>query len=307
MYQPIEILGILGQQLDADIFPRVENHGIVIPGDVDGSDFFRTKETSHERQGTRRPETGSWTRPPGRQRATSGSWTPCSAPPTICSDLRNLYQNELTAVLQAYPETQVWQQEDGIWLLTESVLLAGLNQKAVFLTGIPFSRERLPRAWGFWMRIPMIHPVWIGPRHTNMPDGSICAFDPKDCTWEVGGSLVSLLDLYSLWALRHLHLQVYGYWPGRQVATFVAERLMELKPFEHCGCGGDKPYAECCREADLKADRISETMRFYDLGGNRRSPHQVILRFVQEKGPLPVIAEVLPFNNLQMEKGPGYY
>lgn len=294
MYQPIEILRKLGQQLDVDIFPRVGNHGIVIPGDVDGSDFFRTKETNHERQGTRRPATRSWTGTARWKGETSGSWTPCSTSQTICSDLRSHYQNELTAVLQAYPETQVWQQEDGIWLLTESTLLAGLDQKAVFLTGIPFSRERLPRGWGFWLRIPLSHPAWIGQRHTNMPDGSICAFDPKDGTWEIGGSLVTLLDLYTLWALRHLHIQDYGYWPGRQVANYVTERLLELKPFELCGCGESMTYGECCRAADLKADRLFELMKFYDLGGFHRSPPQVISKFVQGKGPTPIISEVLP-------------
>lgn len=190
----------------------------------------------------------------------------------------------------------MWQQEDGIWLLTESMLLAGLDQKAVFLTGIPFSRERLPRGWGFWVRIPLLHPTWIGPRHTNMPDGSICAFDPKDSTWEIGGPLVTLLDLYTLWALRHLHLQAFGYWPGRQVANYVTERLMEVNPQEHCGCGGKKPYIECCCEADLKANRLFETMKFYDLGGFRRYPPPAIINFVQGSGLPPVLTDVLPFS-----------
>jgi hypothetical protein len=176
------------------------------------------------------------------------------------------------------------------------MLLPKLNQKAVFLTGIPFSRERLVRGWGFWMRIPMNHPQWIGPRHTNMPDGSICAFDPNDETWKVCGSLVSLLDLYTLWALRHLHLQILGYWPGRQVAKFVTERLLELKPFELCGCGRDMPYEECCQAADLRANRLFEAMRFCGLGGFCRCPPQAILKFIREEGPPPTIAEVLPFS-----------
>jgi hypothetical protein len=128
-----------------------------------------------------------------------------------------------------------------------------------------------------------------------MPDGSICAFDPDDGTWAIGGSIVSLLDLYTLWALRHFHLQVFGYWPGRQVASFVMERLLELKPFEHCGCGGDKPYEKCCQAADLKADRLSETIKFSDLGGFRRCPPQAILKFLTE-GYAPDITDVLPFS-----------
>jgi len=294
MCQPIKVLGKLGQLLDADVFPRVGNNGIVIPGDVVSSDFFRAKEKSHERQGTRRPETRPWARPPGGQRQAGGFGASCPTPPPVCSDLRTLYRNELTAVLQAYPETQVWEQEDGLWFRTESLLLPKLNRKAVFLTGVPFSRERLPRGWGFWMGIPMKQPQWIGPRHTNMPDGSICAFDPNDGTWAVGGALVSLLDLYTVWALRHLHLQILGYWPGRQVANYVTERLAELKPFELCGCGGDKLYEECCRAADLKADRLSEAMRFHALGGFHRCPPQAILKFVREDGLPPDINDVLP-------------
>lgn len=296
MYQAIEILGKLGQQLDVDIFPRVCNHGIVTPGDVDGSDFFRSQENKHERQRTRRSETRSWTRPSRGQRQAGRSGTPCPTTSTVCADLRVQYQNELKEVLQAYPETKIWQQDDGLWLQTESLLLPGLSQKAVFLTGIPFSRERLPRGWGFWLRTPLNHPLWIGPRHTNMPDGSICAFDPEDGTWEVGGSLITLLDLYTLWALRHLHLHVVGYWPGRQVATYVIERVLEIKPNELCGCGGDKSYIDCCRPADLNSNLPSAAIKFHDLGGFRRCPPMEISRFIQNKGPLPLITQVLPWS-----------
>ncbi len=64
-------------------------------------------------------------------------------------DLAELYQGELTALLQAYPGTRIWRQDEGYWLLSESALLPSLQQKALFLTGIPYARGRIARAWGF--------------------------------------------------------------------------------------------------------------------------------------------------------------
>ena len=294
MVMPMTILKEIGHQLDEDIFPRIMNGGIVMPGD----DAVRTspwaEEKKDERQGTRRPATRPWTGTAGGQRQTDRCGTPGTAPPPICAELKAHYEGELTAVHEAYPGTRVWHQAEGLWLLTESVLLPRLWQKAVFLTGIPFSRTRIVRSWGFWMGIPLRYPTWIGPRHTNMPDGSICAFEPSDETWSLGDSLLVLLDLYTLWALRQLHLQVFQRWPGRQVAHYVHERLTELKPTEYCGCGSDRHYINCCREKDLESDRVLEAIRFYDLGGGIRIPPNVVTAFIQTPDHPPKITEVLP-------------
>lgn len=289
------MLSKIGHQLDEDIFPSIMCGGIVTPSESAAPSINWAKENDDERQRARRPETRAWQWPSGGKRQTNRGWTSSASTPPICTELKAKYHGELLAVYEAYPGTQVWHQTDGLWLLTESSLLPELCQKAVFLTGIPFSRTRLVRSWGFWMGAPLRYPKWIGPRHTNLPDGSICAFEPTDGTWRLGDSLLLLLDLYTLWALRHLHLQVFKRWPGRQVAHFVHERLTELQPTEFCGCGAGKLYGECCQEEDLKSNRVLEAMRFYDLGGERVVP-ELVKSFIRGQKSPPSLMELLPYS-----------
>lgn len=286
------ILKEIGQQLDKDIFPRIKNGGIVTPSEAAVPTTTWAKEKKNERQGTRRPETRPWTGPPRGQRPADRGGTPSSASPVICANLQAQYEDELTAIRGAYPGTRVWRQQEGLWLLNESTLLPGLWQRAVFLTGIPFDRTRLVRSWGFWMGTPLRYPIWIGPRHTNSPDGTICAFEPSDGTWNVGDSLLVLLDLYTLWALRHLHLQVFQRWPGRQVAHYVHERLRELKPTEYCGCGSDQLYGVCCQEKDIRSNRILEAMKFYNNGGGVRTPPDAITNFIRVQDNPPELKDL---------------
>jgi len=294
----LAMLKEIGHQLDKDIFPRIMNGGIVTPGETAVPTITWAEENKYERQGTRRPKTRPWTGPSGGQRQTDRGGTSGTAPPPICAELKARYESELTALYEAYPGARVWHQTEGLWVLTESTILPGLWKKAVFLTGIPFTRTRIVRGWGFWMGIPFRQPVWIGPRHTNLPDGSICAFEPTDGTWSLGDNLIGLLDLYTLWALRQLHLQVFQRWPGRQVAHYVHERLTELSPTELCGCGSDRIYSDCCYHEDLRSDRVFEAINFIDLGGSLRTPPNAINTFIQTQDHPPEITDMLPIRPL---------
>jgi hypothetical protein len=287
----------IGLQLDKDIFPRVKNGGIVTPDNTAVCISPWAEEKKDEKQGKSRPATRPWSGTTGGQRQTNRQRTSGSTPPTVCTEFHAQYEGELTAVREAYPGAKVWLQREGLWLLTESILLPGLWQKATFLTGIPFDRFRIVRSWGFWMGMPSLYPTWIGPRHTNMPDGSICAFEPTDGTWKLGDSLIILLDLYTLWALRHLHLQVFERWPGRQVAHYVHERLTEIKPTEYCGCGSNNKYSSCCRDTDLRSDRSMEAVKFFCDGGVRLPP-KAVTTFIQLQEHPPNITDLLPIERL---------
>jgi hypothetical protein len=159
-------------------------------------------------------------------------------------------------------------------LKTTSELLPGLEQWAEFITCLQFAPFPAYRCWGFWS-----DAGWIGPRHTNFPDGSICGFDIKDGTWGPGDALVELLDIYSLWALRHLHLRVLGRWPGGQSVQHAYERLSEFRDDELCGCdqANGKTYAECCKASDLLRPYLKEAVMFSmpRFGGVRRPPHAI--------------------------------
>jgi hypothetical protein len=195
-------------------------------------------------------------------------------------------------VHEIYPATRLWRQQEGVWLLTRSLLLPGLARNAVFLIGICYA-EPLVRSWGFW--IDMIgSPAWIGPRHTNFPDGSICAFEPSDQTWVFGDSIVKLLDIYTLWAIRHLHLELFGRWPGYQAVSDSYERILEIRGDEHCGCSESaRLYRDCCQQSDLARDRIADAVRSIARGGGQRQPPEVVRRFVNDQENPPRIAELL--------------
>jgi hypothetical protein len=293
----------IGDQLDSFLFPLVKNGGIVVPSRPAIFLDRLGKEHEHAKAGQRRSEAGSrerqpvWQRPPaGTQssagaRSSNGSGTPGHATSLVSADLRKKYSGELDAIEKAYPGMQHWQHNDGMWLLVESSLLPGLAPKANFAVGIPFGGH-VVRSWGFWGS-SAIGFEWIGPRHTNFPDGSICAFEPTDQTWVIGAPLVELLDLYTLWALRHLHLRAFGRWPGHQAVPHPYERILELRKDEYCGCANShKFYGQCCRKSDLARNQIAEAINFTCLtAGGLRKPPNVVVRFMLEREEPPQFSD----------------
>lgn len=280
----------IGRQLDHQIFPKVKNGGIVMPSELAvPSTLGEEKYDEDQRRSTTRPRKG----PPGRERSAGRSWPPRQTAPLVRADLQTHYEDELDAIHRAYPGTKVWQQEGTLWLLTESMLLPELRQAAIFLTGV-FYTQAIVRSWGFWRR-SLVGLTWIGPRHTNFPDGSVCAFHPTDGTWLIGDPIVDLLDIYTLWALRHFHLEVFGRWPGPQAVFHPYERILELREDEHCGCGESKKlYGTCCYKKDLARNRIADAINFIlRASGGLRSPPSSIIRFVRDQaGSPPQISEL---------------
>lgn len=294
----------IGSQLDLDIYPVVKNGGVVAPGEpTKNKPFLGEKEKTNEEQRQRRSETGPRTGTTRRQRQAERGGAPSPASSIICPDLQVTYKGELSSVQEAYPNTRVWHQPEGLWLLSESALLPGLQQKVLFLIGIPFVRTRVVRCWGFWVGVPLKYPAWIGPRHTNFPDGSVCAFDPSDKAWRIGDPIVRLLDLYTLWAFRHLHLQILDHWPGKQVATIPYERITELRENEFCGCGGsNKLYRDCCREKDLTRNLFAEYNYFMLRTGGIRRPPDSVVNFIRLQKEAPWICNLLPELELYPKK-----
>lgn len=284
----------IGFQLDRNQFPRVHNGGIVKPSNATIATSTLGEDINNVTQRQRRPETRSRQGATGWQRPTYRPRSPGRTAPIISPSLRTLYEAQLDTVQEVYPDTKIWHQEGGLWLLTESTVLAGLGKKATFLTAFPYSLALSARSWGFWTT--SISTEWIGPRHTNFPDGSICAFEPQDKTWSSGDSIVKLLDLYSLWALRHEHLRVFDRWPGYQSVHHPYERLSELKDDEFCGCGNSNAhYKDCCQKHDLSRNRIADAIEFQLIfaGEKRRKPPQAITDFIHDRKEPPSINELL--------------
>lgn len=291
----IERLREIGQLLDADTYPCVFNDGIVALSSPLVEVLNLSAENDDEYQGTSRPSAGSWQGTARRSWPAGRSWSPGEAEPSGGWPLRQNYYGQLGAVFAAYPRTAYWLCDDGMWLSVESAVLPELDRSATFLIAIPFQYAAPVRAWAFWCRA--VEFEWIGPRHTNAIDGSICAFNPAEGTWRTGGSLVELIDQYTLWVLRHLHLELLGRWPGQQTAQFIYERLTELRGDERCGCRADAPlYRNCCQQSDLAADRMQAAMEF--VGGflkfKPRKPPASVVRFLWNRADPPVFQPIGP-------------
>ena len=291
----LEMLALIGDQLDQHVFPNVADGGLVVLN-RSAVPLTPSTETHHGRQKERGPAAGSRSGTTGRQ-GPAGGPRPSGAPaPIVGAGPRAQYAVELRALDQQYPGAQLWHKDDGIWLLTPSQVLPGIRQHAIFVTGISFPGASV-RSWAFWANGPAF-PEWIGPRHTNFPDGSICAFEPSDGTWMYGDPIVQLLDIYTVWTLRHLYLRQFGRWPGRQSVHFAGERLLEMREDEHCGCGDHgKVYADCCMSADTVGPRIPLLLQFLWATGGARKPPEAVERFVRSQRELPNLAELVePFS-----------
>lgn len=294
-----ELLGEVGRQLDRLVFPRVKNGGFVQPSEPHV--FFQPmgKEKHNAAKRQRRSATEPWSGPSRRQGASSGSGSTGGSRATsdTASFLgaigRSPYQAEISSVCEAYPGARIWAQGEDFWLLVESSLLPNLPKKACFLIAVSAVHQSV-RAWAFW-DINAIGMTWIGPRHTNFPDGSICAFEPIDGTWQFGDSLIALLDIYTVWALRHLHLEVYGRWPGPQSVAPLYERLQEVRDDELCGCGrSQNAYADCCKPIDIQMKRLPAAVSFcFFTGWSLRSPPESVVRFALYRKQPPIISDLL--------------
>lgn len=273
----------IGSQLDRNVFPRVGQGGLVMPGEHLPDSTRSGKEKQHVREPeaveSLRPAAGSRQGPAGWQGPSGRSRSSGTAAPIVVGDAAHAYAEELDRLPEAYPGAKVWRQEGRAWVLTNCRLLHELSRTTILVLNIPAS-PNVVQGWGFWDYPGLARPEWIGPRHTNFPDGSICAFEPTDGTWTYGDPLVTLLDLYCVWALRHLHLQTYGRWPGRQAVHMVYERIQELRGDELCGCdqGTRKLYSNCCMKKDQAADQLSAYFDFYRRrqGAHRAPPNEVL-------------------------------
>ena len=278
-------LRIIGKQLDLDVFPLVRSGGYVAPSSLTTYYTNRDKEQYDERSKSRGSATGSRKGTTGGQGPAGGSGSAGKTESSVFTDLASAYCEQLDDIETAYPGLRVWQQPGGIWLLISAGLIRGSLITARFLVAVPFD-DRVPMAWAFWG-----DGSWIGPRHTNFKDGSICCMHIPDNTWAVGEPLVDLLDLFTLWAVRHLYVRLFGRWPGRQVAILRHERLTEISDDELCGCGSAIPYGACCKKDDLKRNKMYVAIEFV-LYGRERAVPKCIWRFVNGQSEPPQFDEL---------------
>ena len=290
----------LGAALDGHKPLQVHNHGVVAMVE----EFLSTnqaKENGNERQCKRRPTAGSWEGSARRKGQTSGPRTSRSTPRLSGGDLRKAYEEQVTRLADAYPTLQTFPENDGMWLLAKSEIVSNLQRGAAFLVALPYLGGAGPKAWGYWTSDA--GTTWMGPRHTNFQDGSICAFSPGEGAWSEDGDLRTLFDLYSVWALRQLYLESFGRWPGKQYSLSGEDvrmqayyRLVECKDDELCGCGSEnRKYADCCKWSDQQFD-ITQLMTLFlkrvENGFASRRPPVSITNYIEGRSSMPAIVDV---------------
>ncbi len=275
----------VGKHLNANVYPRVTNGGLVVLSQTDVPQTLGT-EMNNGTEKARGSATGAWSGPAGRQRTSGGPRPAGAAAPVVGADPKAQIEDQLGGLQEHYPGTQHWRQDDGIWLLIPTRLISGLDHYAILVLAVQYETG-LVRSWGFWASNTMT-PSWIGPRHTNA-DGSICAFDMSDGTWTWTIPLVTLLDLYTIWVVRQLYVQVFGQWPGKQAVHFAGEMMLEFSPDEYCGCSdGAIRYSECCMDKHLARNRIRDSLSFYWLFGPRTPPGEVVAFVCRQHTPPPI-------------------
>jgi hypothetical protein len=280
-------LRLIGDELDKDNYPVGERGGILKPGSHTAPTALEPGKGMEDGNGTQGSSTGPWQGAAGGQGPAGGSWPADPTASLVGRSDPEALEAALAGLQRAYPGAQVERREDGFWILARSELLKGSKRWAQFVLAVPNSKGWALQSWAFWQT-----GRWIGPRHTNFPTGSICAFFPGDGTWRMGDPFVTLLDLYSLWAVRQLHLEVLGRWPGRQVARWAFERIIENKPGELCGCGSLALYESCCKSGDLSGDyhAMREAFLLETRGGKRAVPSEV-LHGLSRPADLPLIRQ----------------
>lgn len=295
-----KLLEEIGHQLDRAIYPVVRNGGLVMPGLTSVSSRIPGKEQQHEQQQrSSRPSTPSgtrtkaWSWQANRSVPAVGPRSSGTAASIACGGVTWDTEDAVDRLTESYPDTQVWHQGEGLWLFVQSALLPDLGRVAGFVIAIVPEACHV-RAWGFWLA-GQCGASWIGPRHTNYPDGSICAFDAADSTWVFGNPLVGLVDLYSVWAVRHLYFERFGIWPGAQASCHAYERLLEFKDCEHCGCGATGlTYGECCKARDLSLRTLAAGCDFVcTTAWTLREPPAGVVAFARSRRTPPPLLQTL--------------
>jgi hypothetical protein len=155
---------------------------------------------------------------------------------------------QVDALKRKYPSTKISSDPIGTWLAVRTAPVGAMGPQALLLIAIPSSPRKV-ETWAFWIRSG--EALWIGPRHTNLPNGSVCAFPVRSDYLDCEAPLRLYVDLLSEWCARHLYLGVHDKWPGPQEGLWVAYRLLETKPGECCPrCSSLNLYETCCKSRD---------------------------------------------------------
>lgn len=268
------ILEGIGSALDQGRPIRVLRGGVVV---ADEPHLDHERMQSNEADRTQGSAARSRQGSPGWEGTARRSRSSGSLLQAGSGSLRDSFEEGLPHLQVSYPGTRIWDDEVGLWVVVPSFPVGIDGPQAALVAALPFFEVPKRRCWGYWRRDRNLK--WIGPRHTNFPDASICAFADGATAWQPTDGLTRLFDLYSVWLLCHLHLEALHRWPGPQHSINSYYRLHEFLEGELCSCDSGRTYFECHRPQDLLEDQQLAKVAFQKCAGgdlvDRRVPQAV--------------------------------
>ena len=177
-----------------------------------------------------------------------------------------------------------FEDKHGLWVVVTSYPLGGRGPQVTFIIGILADRRVSPRTWAFSRLGPRSAPFPL--KHTNFPDASVCAFHPDDEAWEPLNGITAFADHLSIWAVKSLHRQELGWWPGPQFGHGALYRRNEFVAKEWCGCRSGKRYRECHQTIDALVDEKAAEAEFESAFGGgyaERMVPRAILDFARSR------------------------
>lgn len=166
-------------------------------------------------------------------------------------------------ILAQHYDALAFEDDDGLWVAATSKPLGRCGPQIHFLIAFNFDRAKYPRAWAFEAIGQQVRPMLL--KHTNFPDASLCAFLPDEGAWNPEDGMVALIDHFSIWAVKSLHRQYLGRWPGKQFGACALYRRKEFMPDEQCGCLSGKLYKECHQALDFLVEKVAGEQEFRRL------------------------------------------
>lgn len=163
-------------------------------------------------------------------------------------------------ILARHYAALAFEDPNGLWVVAKSKPLGNRGPQIHFLVAFPLDNQEPVRGWAFEQIGP--HAKLMSLKHTNFPDASICAFMPNDNSWSISDGLTELFDHYSIWALKKLHRDLIGTWPGKQAGVCAFYRRSEFVSSEWCGCLSGKRYKDCHQGSDMLMDEAVARAEF---------------------------------------------
>lgn len=269
------LLGRLGRALDTTQRLSVFHGGRV--------DFSNESESEDNTDDTGRPQ-----RPPTRtragQRTAERPWRSGAQIWRRGSDaLEATYGTGFQILAQTY-DALGFEDKDGLWVVVQSRPLGYRGPQLHFVIAFFLDQTIQPRAWAFEKIGVNARPMSL--KHTNFPDASICAFIPDGKTWSPDDGMTALVDQYAVWAVKKLHRDHLGFWPGQQAGACAFYRRKEFVGSEWCGCQSGKRYSDCHQGTDFLVDEVvaeNEFNRLYPTGYYSRAVPEPILEAARSR------------------------